>query len=248
MSGDGHLSVTQFKTYLRCPLQYFFRYGCGIKVPPTGDLVLGRSVHSALKENYRQKLRTYEDLPLDDISDIFSASFDREAESAAFEKNQNPGELKDKGIGLISAYQKEVAPGVQPAAVEQEFLIETGATQLPLKGYIDLIDDQGIIIDHKTSKKSYAADAAEKDLQLTAYALAYRSIFGEPENGVRLDVMVKNKTPKIQQLSGTRDDQQIKRFLRIAQEVERGIGSGVYFPNESYMCRICGYGEMCEKW
>ena len=165
-----------------------------------------------------------------------------------FKEGENTGELKDQGISLLEAYLNEIAPNIQPLAVEQKFLIDTGATKLPLMGYIDLIDDQGIIIDHKTSKRSYAKDAAEGDLQLTAYSLAYRTLYGEPENGVRLDVMVKNKTPKIQQLSGTRDDGQIRRFLRIAQEVERGISSGVYFPNESFMCGICGYGEMCKEW
>jgi len=248
MSGQDHISVTQLKGYLRCPLQYFFRYSCGIKVPPTGDLILGRAVHNALKENYRQKLQSFEDLPLSDITDIFSQYWEKESEEADFREEDDRGRLKDQGISLIKAYQETVSPKVQPLEVERGFLVEAGDGLLPLKGYIDLIDDQGIIIDHKTSKKSYAADAAEKDLQLTAYALAYRSIYGEPESGVRLDVMVKNKTPKIQQLPATRSEQDIERFRRIAGNVLRGISGEVYYPNESYMCGICGYGEMCKEW
>ena len=75
---------------------------------------------------------------------------------------------------LLSTSQTNIVPEIQPVAVEQEFLIHTGATQMPLKSYIDLIDDQGIIINHKAPKRSYPADAAEKDIELTAYALAYR--------------------------------------------------------------------------
>lgn len=113
---------------------------------------------------------------------------------------------------------------------------------------MDIINDQRTIIDHKTSKKSYPQNSAVKDLQLTAYALAYRQLFGEEENGIRLDVMVKTKQPKIQQLSGKRNQQDIDRFLRIAKQVEQEIKSDVFYPNEGYMCNICGYVEMCEKW
>jgi CRISPR/Cas system-associated exonuclease Cas4 (RecB family) len=121
-------------------------------------------------------------------------------------------------------------------------------TKHPVKGYIDLIDSQGNIIDHKTTKRSYPQDAAEKDLQLTAYAMAYRAMHGKPENAVRLDVMVRNKQPKIQQLSGRRNESQIGRFTRLAGQLENGISSGVFYPNESYMCPGCGYQDMCERW
>jgi RecB family exonuclease len=248
MSEPEHISVTQLKMYLRCPLQYFFRYGCGLKVQPTGDMLLGRTVHQAIKDNYRQKLQSYEDLPLSDMTDIFDYHWEQETKEAEFPLDEDSGKLKDQGIGMIKAYHETVSPTIQPLEVEREFLIENGNNMLPLKGYIDLIDDKGTIIDHKTSKKSYPPDSAQKDLQLTAYALAYRQLYGEEENGVRLDVMVRNKQPKIQQLSGKRSDSDIKRFQRISGNVLRGIREGVYYPNEGYMCGICGYGEMCKEW
>jgi hypothetical protein len=54
--------------------------------------------------------------------------------------------------------------------------------------------------------------------------------------------------PKIQQLYGTRTQADIDRFSRLAGHVENAIRSGVYYPNESYMCGNCGYQGMCEKW
>jgi len=248
MSEPEHISVTQLKMYLRCPLQYFFRYGCDLKIPPTGDMTLGRTIHQTLGDNYRQKLESRRDLPISDVTDIFSDYWEREIQETVFRPDEKPGELKDQGVELLTAYHENIAPAVQPVEVEREFLIDTGVTELPLKGYIDLIDEQGIIIDHKTSKRSYPPNSAEKDLQLTAYALAYRTLYGENESGVRLDVMVRNKQPKIQQLSGQRTIEDIKRFLRIARQVERGIKNEVYYPNEGYMCNICGYYDMCGKW
>jgi len=243
-----HLSVTQIRMYLRCPLQYFFRYVCDLKIPPTGGLTLGRTVHETLKDNYRQKITSHQDLSLSNVTDIFSSHWEREAQETLFSDGENPGKMKDEGVQLLTAYQEKVAPKVQPVEVEREFLFETGATELPLKGYIDLIDDQRCIIDHKTSKTSFLPDAASKDIQLTAYAMAYRFLHGQDENGVRLDVMVRTKQPRIQQLRSTRTQADIERFLRLAEKLEQGIKSGIFFPNDNYMCGICGYGEMCEKW
>ena len=56
------------------------------------------------------------------------------------------------------------------------------------------------------------------------------------------------KGPKIQQLQATRTQADIDRFVRLAQQVERSISSETFYPNENYMCGICGYKEMCEKW
>jgi putative RecB family exonuclease len=227
-----YLSVTQLKMYLRCPLQYFFRYVCHLKVPPGSELTLGRSVHEAIGDNYRQKITSAKDLPFGDVADIFSTRWEAEAKETVF----------------LKTYFDEVAPHVQPVQVEREFLVDIKQTRLPVKGYIDLIDNRGNIIDHKTSKRSYPQDAAEKDLQLTAYAMAYRAIHGRRENGVRLDVMVRNKQPKIQQLHGQRTEAQIARFIRLAEQLDNGISSGVFYPNQGYFCTGCGYEGMCERW
>lgn len=200
MTRPRYLSITQLKMYLRCPLQYFFRYVCGIKTPPTGGLTLGRTVHETLKQNYRRKMKTHSDLPLPDVTDIFSHHWEREVKETVFSDGENPGKLKDQGVQLLGAYYQKIAPKVQPIEVEKEFLIDTGRTQLPLKGYIDLIDDERRIIDHKTSKRSLQKEVVDRDIQLSAYAMAYRALYGKEEKAVRLDVMIRNKSPRIQQL------------------------------------------------
>ncbi len=243
-----HLSVSQLKMYIRCPLSYFFRYICDIKTPPTGDLTLGRTIHHTLKDNYRQKIKTGHDIIVSHITELFSEYWEREVGETEFKDGENPGKLKDDGVNLLKAYFDQVAPSVQPVEVEREFLIDTVGTKLPLKGYIDLIDDKQCIIDHKTTKRSFPENTAEKDVQLTAYSLAFRTLYGQEEKGVRLDVMVRNKQPKIQQLYGKRTQADIDRFSRLAGQVENAIRGGFYYPNEGYLCGNCGYQGMCEKW
>lgn len=112
------------------------------------------------------------------VTEIFSNHWEREAQESVFLDGEKPGYLKDEGIQLLATYHKNLAPKIQPVEVEREFLLDTGVTELPLKGYIDLIDDQHYIIDHKTSKRSFPKDAAERDIQLTAYAMAHRKLYG----------------------------------------------------------------------
>jgi len=90
--------------------------------------------------------------------------------------------------------------------------------------------------------------ATRKHFQLTAYSMAYRTLYGEPENGLRLDLLVRTKQPKVQQLPAARTRGDIDRFLRLAEQVERGIKTEIFYPNDNFMCGVCGYGEMCTEW
>jgi len=71
------LSVSKIRMYLRCPLQYYYRYCEGLKVPPDSGLTLGKSVHAGIEANYSQKITSFSDLPLNDVLDVYSTAFGR---------------------------------------------------------------------------------------------------------------------------------------------------------------------------
>jgi putative RecB family exonuclease len=243
-----HLSVTQIRSYLRCPLIYKFRWVDGLKVPPVSAITLGKSIHSALEMNYAQKIKTKEDLPVEEVTDLFSDHWESEVKETVFEEGEKPGKVKDEGINIIKTYHQDISPTIQPKVVEKEFELAFENVDYTLKGYIDLIDNKTIIIDHKTTKRSMNQNAVDTDLQLTAYALAYRTIEGKKEASLRFDIMVRNKTPKIQQLTTTRTQEDFNRFLKILAYVSKAINSGIFYPNENYFCGVCGYKELCRKW
>jgi len=246
---DGrHMSVTQLKMYLRCPLQYEFRYVKGLKIPPAGVMTLGKSIHSTLEENYRQKIRTGQDLSLEHWRDYFSDTWENSLEETVFEDGEKPEDLKNDGMKLIDVYHSQIAPNVQPVDVEREFLIDVDGVEVPLLGYIDLIDDKGFIIDHKVANKSWPKGREHSDLQLTAYALAYRQTEGKDENGLRYDVMVRTKNPKINQLETTRSQEDIRKFSKLLNHVNRSIKTGIFYPNDNFLCPVCGYADLCKKW
>lgn len=245
---EKHISVTQMKMYIRCPLQYKFRYVDGLKIPPTGSLLLGKSIHSALENNYSQKIKTKKDLPTEQMTSMFSDTWESQVKATVFEDDEKPGQVKDDGVKLISTYHTQVSPTISPKLVEKEFELAFSNVSYSLKGFIDLVDVDNIIIDHKTTKRSMPETDVASDIQLTCYALAHRSILGKVEKGLRFDVMVRNKTPKIQQIATARTQADIDRFLKILAYISKAIKEGIFYPCPNYMCGICGYKELCQRW
>ncbi len=220
----------------------------GIIPPPTSEITLGKAIHSTLNANYRQKIKTGKDLPLQEMLDIFSDEWDRRAPATRFSPDEAPSKIKDEGVRLIKTYQESCGFRIRPAAVEKAFAIKFERLDKPLIGYIDLIDKEGVIIDHKTTKRSWQEEKVRSDLQLTSYALAYRRMTGKKEKGLRYDVLVRTKTPKIQQLETERGSYDFKRLEKLAYRINRAINSAIFYPNENYTCKTCGYLNLCTKW
>ncbi|MGB9887964.1 MAG: RecB family exonuclease, partial [Moorellales bacterium] len=170
-----HVSVTQIRMYLRCPAQYYFRYVLGLKIPPPGAAVLGRAVHKGLEHYFRAKLDRPEGAPLREVLEVFAAAFEAEAPEADW-ADDSPARAKDDGAALLRLHREEVAPHLAPAAVERRVEIPlAGATLL---GFVDLETADGLIVDHKTVSRTPPESKAQEDLQLSAYALAYRAAHG----------------------------------------------------------------------
>lgn len=246
---ENYLSVSRIKMFLRCPLQYKFRYIDGLIIPPTGSLTLGKSIHSALEANYSQKIESKQDLPAEKVLDLFSDRWEKEAAETIFGEEEKAGVVKDTGVKMVTLYHDQISPTIQPRLVEHEFNLNFLNVSYTLKGVIDLVTDAGEIVDHKTSKRSMVPEDVRSDLQLSCYALAYRSLFGEPEHGLRFDVMVKTKEPKLQQIPTTRTKEDIQRFLKIMGFVSKAIQSGTLYPCENKQtCSWCGYRGLCSQW
>lgn len=246
------LSISRIKMFLRCPLQFCFRYIEGIRIPADGALLLGKSVHKALEVNYKQKIATRVDLPVEQLYEIHATSFDemKAAEEVVFDEDEDPGKLKDCGVACLKAYCTDLSPCIQPVSVEEHFVLEFDNVPYAFQGYLDIIDEKGFIRDHKCVKRSYAANAAEEDIQLTGYNLAYKYLKGKEPAGLVFDCMVKNKVPKVMSVSsGPRSERQLNRFLKVLGSVAEAIKSGIFYPAEGSMaCSWCGYKDRCKSW
>lgn len=247
------MSYTKINMYLRCPLQFQYRYVEGIKIPPPSGLAFGISGHTALEHNYHEKVKTKADVPVDTMTDVFVDTWRTYRGEMALKKDENFDTIENEGIAVLRGYHKEVAPGIVPRLVEEMFTIPL-TDALSLTGKIDIVDLHEAIHDHKFTKKSPAANVLDKDLQVSAYILAYRTLMNKEESGCFFNYAVRTKTPKFTHREATRTDRQLERFKNIAKAVARQIEvsykNGVFYPNPTgWTCTFdnCGWWRLCHS-
>jgi hypothetical protein len=154
-----HLSPSSLGMLARCPEQWRNRYCLGRKERPGEALVLGTAIHSTAERNFSQKITTYQDVPIPELvewyeDEGFAAAVAREEERNEFDVrwDTDPERARERGRSIIYAYQFQVAPRVQPLAVEERVEADFGLP-VPVIGYSDARTAQQVI-DLKTGKQA----------------------------------------------------------------------------------------------
>ena len=119
---DGHISISQVLTYLRCPESYKRRYVLGETEPPAAALIEGGAHHRALEQNNRHKLDLGSDLSVEDHADRFAATFSDAVKEAGSDLEWAEDETADgvitRGRKLIEAYHGSIDVGAERVRAE----------------------------------------------------------------------------------------------------------------------------------
>ena len=238
------LSPSQVTQFLHCPAKWYFRYILDLKEPTTAATALGKAFHETIAYNFRQKIETSLDLPLGDCVAYFRSSLGAQLETAALERGIQPVELLDLGTVMIEKYLCEAAPLIRPAAVETRVAGSIGGVKV--RGYVDLLDAEGRIIDTKSALKPIKGISHDHQFQLTSYAM----ITPEATGFCRLDTVTKGRTVRLSQKSfqvGAADRRYAETIYPMVQE---SIREGIFLPRRSSgLCsrKYCGYWGSCER-
>ena len=136
------LSPSQVRSpFMDCQVRWWFKYGLKVPDAANGNMALGKAVHSALNENFAQKVETREDLPTLGVLALFREAWAKERDQMEFRDEENPQELAVIGETLVGKYMDEMAPAIDPAAVEIH--VEGEISGVPIRGWIDLLDVEG---------------------------------------------------------------------------------------------------------
>jgi len=260
----NHLSYSQVSMYLRCPMKYYWRYIRGYKIPPSAAMSLGSSVDYSLNYNYSEKLKTGTDEPLDTLLDVFHEDFTARKEETDF-SNEAPEKVEKDGLELVKVYRREVAPAVEPVAVQPKMTVEFDNRPWTFVAYPDLIriegnGEAGVIVDHKTKKRNPSPDVAAISPQLTAYAAAYSAYTGGVlPDAVEIDCLIrpqKNTGAQFKRFTAERGEKEIERWWYIVDSVAKSISAGIFHPcsptlfdrrNPECSPDWCGYWELCHN-
>lgn len=158
---------TAIRTYLRCPLQYYYRYVKDLTLPPGIAAVAGTSVHKAAERFWTRK-RDDEFPDYDEGYSEAAGLFEEKAREAPDDEDEKKRYRHILPDLVNGAYQSVVQTPELPMLIEHPVAITVEGVRLT--GTIDLITDDAVCWDHKTGKRYTAADA-DRSLQLSIYGL-----------------------------------------------------------------------------
>ena len=258
-----HLSYTQIQTYLGCSLRYLFQYVQGLPPEHVGaSLILGSAVHQALARYYLALRDTGKPPEREVLLESFRldliARIDREQKPILYKSEASDAEaLLGQGTGLLEAFLEDPGfSGMEVLAVELPLSTPlTVGNDIALVGVIDLLLKDGlghlVAIDHKTAKNAFTQEAADQDLQFSAYTLLL-SDNGYLKPGQILtcgfNLLRKLKSPKVERRLTMRTPADQERFSRLAQAVLLAIEREVFLPCQGWQCSDCPYASACADW
>ncbi len=252
------ISPSQIQAYLACPRKFSFRYV--ERVRPTFRavaLAFGSAIHGALSFFHRKCIED-ESPPVSDIQRVFRADWAAQHEGDVpirYDEGDDPSSFVPMGEALLAEYVKTMG-SAKIRGEEIGFrvpLLDCGTGEVlgpDLKGYFDLIvkGEQGdILCEIKTVARVYDENTLRRQLQITAYAYAFRRFLGTDPT-IQVIALTKTRKPRVVVLPTERPAAEDNWFTHLAAEVVAGIEAGVFPPNPGWMCKGCEYLTECGKW
>jgi putative RecB family exonuclease len=252
---EPHLSASSIRDYLTCGFLYKLSRIDKVELEGRSEaLELGSVIHAVLGEYYETKMEGGKKLSLKTIHSLFTKLWThaaKESEEIEYAEGRSFKTVLEQGKSLLSAYFENLEDDFRVVAIEQpvRFLVEG----IAVVGFLDLIeeDESGTIIitDFKTSSKAYSDDI-HKNLQLTIYHTALKANgYSDREILLRIDCLIKTKTPKFQQYYTSRNELDERRLKKKVLKVWDGIQKGVFIPNDgNWKCGYCDYKDFCDAY
>lgn len=253
-----HLSQTQINLHNKCPAAYERRYVNGEIIPPGVSQLKGSGVHAAAENNFRQKITSHIDLPVDDMADMAVSQFEQRVaqEGVSLDPDEKSrgklkvlGEAKDATVRMAKFHAYEQAPSYQPVLVEERVRIGLpGAHDLVV--ILDLADDRDRIVDFKNGKKRYSQADVDSSVQLSVEAAGFQAITTRRPKALVLDTIVTGARQfERHKLTTTRDRDDRLALAHRVDAVSRAIQTGIFPPAAPgvWWCsaKWCGYHATC---
>jgi len=253
MSEERRYSVSQIQCYLACPLKYRFQYVEQLpKAFRPAGLAFGGTIHAAVEWLGRARMQG-EEPRLEDLLQVFSDDwFAQNLDPLEFSPGESKDSLERKARVMLEVYQ-QATTGRRPAAVEEHFALEIADPQtgeclgIPFRGIVDLVEDDGTLVDLKTAARAMPQADVDRHLQLSTYALAVCLRTGSVPK-LRLDVLLKGSKPRLERIETSRSVPDLAWTAHLLQRTSWAIEEGSFFPNPSWRCTECEYREPCQGW
>jgi len=253
-----HLSPSTVQSYRTCGRQVYFAKILGVKNPVVYAMTsYGSSMHEAIEALYKEKLTKEE------FINRFEDKWKAYAKDVTQWKTDSMEYLLGEGKKACEDFYNNIYGKYDVVGVEEKFVIDRGQGQLPILCYADAITRDGVILDYKFGRGlSGIADSRSYSCNMATYAWAYLESCGEVPKIAFIKERWKKKKDKdtgkyifshdgfvVEEKKISAKD--LDYYKSIYDSVEVGIQAGVWLPapDESFLCKTCGYrlNGMCDR-
>jgi DNA helicase II / ATP-dependent DNA helicase PcrA len=235
------LSFSRINTFQTCPLRYKFQYVYRLAEPLSHQLSFGQSVHNTLNTFY-QEIKQGRQPSLERLNELLEKHWI----PIGYTSPAHHEARKKRGQEILGNFFKTNSEAwVIPEYLERPFTLKV-PSGLSVSGRIDRIDrlSDGTleIIDYKTGKLKDQKHA-DKDLQLSIYALACKQVFKLPVSKLSLYYLEDNK-----KITTTRSSEQLTATQQELQVIAETMTTSDFAPKPSpFICKYCDYRLVCNK-
>ena len=248
------LSPSQVNKFLECPANWYFKYLVGLPDPKTSSLAVGIAVDKAISHYFRVKASDHAEMHEEDVLDVVDTVWADQESETTFGDDEKPDQLHALCRRLVQSYLTEMAPKVQPAVIDGEpavqVRVEGTIAGVKTQGVIDLVAEDGTIIDLKTKRDKPAGVPADHMLQITTYDLLCPHSRGRGA----IHYMVKGRSEKsaAKTVPFTREigPDQVQYVESIYSAAQESMRNGIYLPSRtSRLCsrKYCPFWATCER-
>ena len=266
-----HLSYSSINLYLTCSRAWRFRYVDKVKMPVAVALSFGSAFHNAIEKYIRHQDPTITErgILVDEFfAETWKAQLAREQQvDFGKESSESMARLGQRMLGTecevtgggpnrkipnASAFLNGIVPMIDDngPVIEKKITLWVPGVSVPIIGYIDLITQDGVPCDFKTSGKAWWAAKAHDQLQPSFYLAALNQMRQSTQGGkFRYYIFTKTKKPKIQIINTERTFNHLLWLMMLIVDVWHGIQAGVFPPTGpgSWKCsaKFCEFWKMC---
>lgn len=264
-----HLSFSQVSMYLRCSMQYYFRYVQKLKDRPNLPIAIGKGGHAALEWNTKHKIATGKDHATADLIDkandlITAVSAGLTPEDL---NGKNAGTEKDKALNAIKLWRLTEAPAIRPIAAELELNLDLNTRPDYIEPIrivnmkIDTLEEdldlttplyggetmRVKIIDDKFTSKKKSQSEIDLSTQLSLYLKGLHALTGKYATKVGMRMFGNTKEGPYAQtiyraaaeMTPEKIERRFARLHYVFSKVEAAIKAGVFIPTDNP--QTCGW-------
>jgi len=254
----GYLSPSSINMYLRCPLQFYYRYVLKKIIPPNVYLIEGGCHHGTLEYNNKHKRKRGYDLKNKLVIEHFMDNFSSKRSDIKDWKGENESRVLMRGKEMQTNYMNDFAPLFIPKIIEKKIQINLG--KIPIMFITDVIGRKSknfisdenadmVLMDYKTKGKLMSVAEIEGSIQLGINKMGIDAATDNKKMSVGFCVLKKTGNNDVVWQPIKNANRIVKWAKTLTIMVAKSISLGSFPPCDpsSWICspKWCGYWYLC---